>query len=53
MDNLGMMEITEIRFLNQSLDRLRTLSTVKNEQDEDDRRESTGDFRSADDAWDG
>lgn len=51
MDNLGMMEINEIRFLNQTLDRLRTLSSMKNEQEEEDRMESTDDIGSTNDAW--
>jgi GINS complex subunit 2 len=50
MDNLGMMEINEIRFLNQALDRLRMLSAVKSEVDEEG-MESNGGFGSADDAW--
>jgi GINS complex subunit 2 len=29
MDNLGLMEISEIRFLNKALDQLRQLNTVR------------------------
>lgn len=36
MDNLGMMEITEIRFLGNALDRLRLLSSVKFDEDGED-----------------
>jgi GINS complex subunit 2 len=36
MDNLGMMEITEIRFLSNVLDRLRVLSSAKFDEDGED-----------------
>jgi GINS complex subunit 2 len=49
MDNLGMMEINEIRFLNQALDRLRMLSTAKyNNPEEEESVDSNEDFGSAD-----
>lgn len=51
MDNLGMMEINEIRFLDQALDRLRMLSTAKYNAEEKESVDSNDDFGSADDTW--
>jgi len=53
MDNLGMMEINEIRFLDHALDHLRMLSTSRPEIEGDDGNAlaSNGDYGS-DDAWD-
>jgi len=50
MDNLGMMEINEIRFLNKALDRLRMLSTAKYNPEEEG-VDTNGDFESTDDTW--
>jgi GINS complex subunit 2 len=50
MDNLGVMEINEIRFLDQALDRLRMLSTAKSDREEES-TVSHGDFGSANDGW--
>jgi GINS complex subunit 2 len=36
MDNLGMMEISEIRFLDHALDHLRMLSTSRHDVEEED-----------------
>ena len=52
MDNLGMMEICEIRFLSQTLDRLRTLSVNKVDQEEDVNMEESAGFGSVASAWD-
>ena len=49
MDNLGMMEINEIRFLNQALDRLRMLSTAKHSAAEEEIMDSNDDFVSVND----
>ena len=49
MDNLGMMEINEIRFLNQALDRLKMLNTAKYNPGEEDGMDSNADLGSADD----
>ena len=53
MDNLGMMEINEIRFLDHALDHLRMLSTSRHdvEAEEDNMIASNGDFGS-DNTWD-
>jgi hypothetical protein len=51
MDNLGMMEINEIRFLNQALDRLRTLSAVKYSREDEAALESNGEFGSVESVW--
>ena len=51
MDNLGMMEINEIRFLNEALDRLRMMNTAKYNAEEKESVDSNDDFGSADDTW--
>ena len=51
MDNLGMMEINEIRFLNHALDRLRMLSTAKYSAEEKESVDFNDDFGSTDDSW--
>jgi GINS complex subunit 2 len=50
MDNLGMMEINEIRFLDSTMDHLRRLSKARVERDEDGTHESIN--NDEDDAWD-
>jgi hypothetical protein len=52
MDNLGMMEICEIRFLSQTLDRLRILGVNKADQEEDTTMDDNAGFGSVVSAWD-
>jgi len=53
MDNLGMMEINEIRFLDHALDHLRMLSTSRQDAEEEDENTiaPNGDYGS-DNEWD-
>jgi GINS complex subunit 2 len=44
MDNIGMMEITEIRFLNQSMDRLRLLNGAKSDRDDTTEIDVNGEY---------
>lgn len=42
MDNIGMMEINEIQFLSQSVDRLRLLNAAKFDRDDEVEMEANG-----------
>jgi hypothetical protein len=44
MDNIGMMEINEIRFLNQSMDRLRLLNAAKYDRDDTTEIDGNGEY---------
>ena len=52
MDNLGLMEITEMRFLDQALDQLLILSTTRSNSEDDQKAYSQEDIRSGQNEWD-
>ena len=52
MDNLGMMEINEIHFLDHALDRLRILSTARHVQEDDEENITASNGHRGSDIWD-